>query len=84
VFIVGAARWRSERSHSFDLVRGGAVVYMTITGVVFAVLLTGINVDAQISWVNDVIHQVFPLAVMADWLVDPPPGRVTLKQGCCG
>jgi hypothetical protein len=81
VFIVGAARWRSERSHSFDLVRGGAVVYMTITGVVFAVLLSGINVDAQISWVNNVIHRVFPLAVIADRLVDPPHGRVTLKQG---
>ena len=39
VFLVGAARWRSDRSHAFDLVRGGAVVYMTITGVVFAVLL---------------------------------------------
>ncbi len=32
VFLVGAARWRSDRSHAFDLVRGGAVVYMTITG----------------------------------------------------
>src|ERR1700730_134899 len=81
VFIIGAARWRSQRSRAFDLVRGGAVVYMTITGVVFAVLLSGINVDAQLSWVNDVIHQVFPIAVMADWLLDPPAERVTLKQG---
>ena len=71
VFIVGAARLRSDRSQAFDLLRGGAVVYMTITGVVFAVLLSGINVDAQIPWVNDVIHQLFPIVVMADWLLDP-------------
>lgn len=81
VFLVGAARWQSKRSPTFDLVRGGAVVYMTITGVVFAVLLSGVNVDAQIPWVNDVIHQLFPIVVMADWLVNPPAERLALKQG---
>ena len=81
VFLVGAARWRSDRSHAFDLVRGGAVVYMTITGVVFAVLLSGVNVDAQIPWVNDVVHELFPIVVMADWLVDPPGERLTLQAG---
>jgi hypothetical protein len=81
VFLVGAARWLSDRSHAFDLVRGGAVVYMTITGVVFAVLLSGVNVDAQIPWVNDVVHELFPIVVVADWLVDPPGERLTLRQG---
>jgi hypothetical protein len=81
VFLVGAARWRSARSRTLDIVRGGAVVYMTITGVVFAVLLSGVNVDAQIPWVNDVIHELFPIVVMADWLIDPPAERLTLQQG---
>jgi hypothetical protein len=47
---------------------------MTITGVVFAVLLSGVNVDAQIPWVNDVVHELFPIVVMADWLIDAPGG----------
>lgn len=81
VFLVGAARWRSKPSPAFDLVRGGAVVYMTITGVVFAILLSGVNVDAQIPWVNDVVHELFPIVVMVDWLVDPPAERLTLGQG---
>lgn len=81
VFLIAAARWRSERSSTFDLVRGGAVVYMSITGVVFAVLLSGVNVDSQIPWVNDVVHQVMPIVVMADWLLDPPQSRLTLKEG---
>ena len=54
---------------------------MTITGVVFAVLLGEVNVDAQIPWVNDVVHELFPIVVMADWLVDPPGERLKYRQG---
>jgi hypothetical protein len=81
VFLVGAARWRSERSATWDLVRGAAVVYMTVTGVVFAVLLSGTNVDTAIPWVNSVVHELMPIVVIADWLVDPPRARLTLRQG---
>lgn len=81
LFLVGAARWRSERSPTLDLLRGGAVVYMSVTGVVFAVLLSGTNVDTAIPWVNSVVHELMPLAVLADWLLDPPQMRLTLRQG---
>ena len=81
VFLVGAARWRAPRSATLDLVRGGSVVYMTITGVVFAVLLSGTNVDTAIKWVNSVVHEVMPMAVLVDWLIDPPAERLTLRQG---
>jgi hypothetical protein len=80
VFILGAMGWRFVRSSAFDVARGGAVVYMTITGVVFAVLLSGVNVDAQLRWVNDLVHQVFPIVVLADWLLDPPTTRLTVRQ----
>src|SRR5215467_2298581 len=81
IFIVGAARRNAPRSSTFDLLRGGAVVYMTITGVVFAVLLSGTNVDTAIPWVNSVVHEVMPMVVIADWLLDPPATRITLRQG---
>ena len=64
-----------------DLVRGGAVVYMTVTGVVFSVLLSGTNVDTAIPWVNDVVHEVMPIVMVADWLLDPPRSRLTLRDG---
>ena len=81
LFLVGAARWRSERSPTLDLLRGGAVVYMSVTGVVFAVLLSGTNVDTAIPWVNSVVHELMPIVVVVDWLLDPPQTRLTLKQG---
>ena len=39
VLLIGAARWRAEPSPTFDLVRGAAVVYMSVTGIVFTLLL---------------------------------------------
>jgi hypothetical protein len=73
---------RADRpSHAVDLVRGGAVVYMTVTGVVFSVLLSGTNVDTAIPWVNDVVHEVMPIVMVADWLLDPPRSRLTLRDG---
>jgi len=80
-FLVGAARWRSPRSATFDFLRGFSVVSMSLTGVVFAVLLSGTNVDTAIPWVNSVVHEVMPIVVVADWLIDPPQSRLTYRQG---
>jgi hypothetical protein len=80
VFLVGAARLRSAASPGWDLVRGASVLNLTVTFVVFAVLLSGTDVDVAIPWVNDVVHGVFPLAVMADWLIDPPGSRISFSR----
>lgn len=80
VFLTGAARWRSERSERFDLVRGGAVLYLTVTFVVFSLLLSGTDVDTAIPWVNTVLHGVFPIVVMLDWLLDPPRRPIPLRN----
>jgi hypothetical protein len=81
VFLVGAARWRSERSPGFDLVRGASVLSLTVTLVVFALLLSGTDVDTAIPWVNSVVHQIFPIVVIADWFIDPPVRRIGFRQG---
>lgn len=81
VLLIGAARWRDARSPTFDLVRGGAVVYMSVTGIVFTLLLANTDVDTAIPWVNDVVHSLMPLVIVADWLLDPPDRRLTLRQG---
>ena len=80
VFLVGAARGRSTPAQGWALVRGGAVVYMTVTLVVFNLLLAGADVDTATAWVNTVVHQLFPIVVIADWLIDPPGHRITVRD----
>ena len=76
VLLIGAARRSSPRSDTFDFVRGVATVYLTVTLVVFALLLSGTDVDTAIPWVNSVVHEVTPLVLLADWLIDPPARRI--------
>ena len=81
VFLWLAARRGAPRSTTTELIRGGAVVYMTVTGIVFSVLLANTNVDTAIPWVNDVVHELMPIVVVADWLIDPPAMRLSVGQG---
>jgi hypothetical protein len=64
----------------FDAVRGGVTLYIAITGVVFALLLSGMQEEVQTStsWVDFVVHRLIPIVVVADWLVDPPRHRLPL------
>jgi hypothetical protein len=81
VLVVGAARWNRPTPDAFDLVRGAAVVYMSITGLVFTLLLSNTDVDTAIRWVNTVVHELMPLVLLADWLVTPPSAKLQLRQG---
>jgi hypothetical protein len=69
---------RARRSPLFDGARSAAVLYMGITGVVFALLLSGLQEELQttIPWVDFVVHQLMPVVLVADWLVDPPRHRL--------
>ncbi|CAN5636346.1 Pr6Pr family membrane protein [soil metagenome] len=75
-----AARSGGDRSHGLNLLRGGSVVYMTVTFVVFGLLLEGTNVDTTLAWVDFIVHKLFPIVVLIDWLIDPPRERVTVRQ----
>ena len=79
VFLGSVAWWRTAPSPTWELVRGASVVHMTITFVVFALLLSGTNVDTALPWVDTVLHRVMPLAVIADWLIDPPRQRIPFR-----
>jgi hypothetical protein len=76
-----AASYRENRTARVDMIRGGAVVYMTVTCVVFTLLLSNTDVDTAIPWVNTVVHQLIPLVMIVDWLLDPPPARLNIRQG---
>jgi hypothetical protein len=79
VFLYLAARRGQARTRTIELVRGAAAVYMTITGVVFTLLLANTDVDTAIAWVNDVVHSLMPIVVVADWLLDPPQHRISYR-----
>lgn len=69
---------RTSRNAVFDGARSAAVLYLAITGVVFALLLSGLQEEVQTSqsWVDFVVHKLMPVVVFADWLVDPPRHRL--------
>jgi hypothetical protein len=92
VFAAGVLAWGAMRpgdphqtarqTARRDLVRGAAVLYLVITGLVYGVLLAGRPAaqHAAIPWVNMVLHQLLPLVVVADWLIDPPTPALTLRR----
>jgi hypothetical protein len=80
VFLALAVRPRAERSVTMNLLRGGSVVYLSVTFIVFALLLSGSDVDLALPWVDTVLHKIFPVVVVADWLIDPPANRLTFRQ----
>jgi hypothetical protein len=56
--------------------RGAATLYMTITGIVYALLLA--HDDPSLwHWYNLVLHYVVPAALLALWFVDPPDLRAS-------
>ena len=80
MLIVAAARWSSERSLLVDLLRGAAVVYLSVTFIVFALLLANSDVDLALPWVDFVLHKLMPVVVVVDWLIDPPVQRLSVRQ----
>ena len=46
----------------------------------FAILLSGTDVDTAIPWVNTVVHEVFPIAVLIDWFIDPPAQPISFRR----
>jgi hypothetical protein len=77
VLLAAAARWRHEPTPLLDWLRGGSVVYLLVTMVVYNVLLS----DGQtMSWTNAVVHVLFPPYLFVDWLVDPPGARLRDRE----
>ncbi len=71
----------AERTALFDAVRGAVTLYITITGVVFALLLSGLqeSLDTHIAWVDFTVHKLIPLVLVVDWFLDPPRHRLLLR-----
>lgn len=82
VFIIGAIYLLQGRqpTPTEEVIRGASVVAMAVVGIVFSVLLQDTDLGTLLPWVNFVVHYVMPVAVVADWLFQPPKSTITLRQ----
>jgi hypothetical protein len=71
---------RAPRSRGLELLRGAAAVYLTVTFFVVIFLLSGVDVQLQLAWVDFVLHKLFPVVVVLDWIVDPPTSRLNSRD----
>jgi len=73
---------RAKRSQGLSSARGAATLYMVITGLVFAILLSGIK-GAHFTAVprdNVILHYVMPVVLLLDWLIDVARPRVRFRR----
>jgi hypothetical protein len=73
--VVATGRTESQGLTVFRLV---AVTYMTVTLIVYNLLLRGIELPQgqTVPWSNEILHVVGPLLVIADWLFAPGRNRL--------
>lgn len=74
---------RKTLGNWFSYARGGAVLYMLITGVVYSLLLEnneGANASLSFDWKNFVLHKLAPLFVVIWWLMWPSKKSVSARQ----
>jgi hypothetical protein len=79
-FVALAIRPRLAYDLPFVSLRGIATMSITITGLVYAVLLAPVSADVDVSlrWVDFTVHTLAPFVGIADWLLDPPRRRLPL------
>lgn len=81
VLLVGAVL-APRASIAWDLVRGGAAVFMILTGVVYNTLLVGLEGSLETSdpWANDIVHTIIPIVMAIDFLLIPLARRLRWRD----
>jgi hypothetical protein len=73
VALIWAFRRRNApKTRAMDLFRGAAAAYLTVTFFVTILFLSEVDVDMQVVWIDAIVHRIFPLIVVLDWIIDPP------------
>lgn len=78
--IAGVMRLKGPEPRWLELTRGAATVYISITGVVYSLLLSNVDVNTALPWANVVLHYVVPVAMVVDWLLDLPERRIEFRS----
>ena len=63
------------------ILRGANTLNMIVVGIVFTLLLSGLDVQlTAVPWDNIVLHYIIPVVVALDWFIDPPKVYIAFKQ----
>ena len=70
---------KGDDTRWFTVLRVVLVTYMSVTGIVYNLLLRGVEVapGATVEWSNTLLHVVGPIFVVLDWLL--APGRIPVS-----
>jgi hypothetical protein len=70
----GAFQLAAQRapSASHDLLRTVSTLNMAVVGIVFTTLLRDVDLGSLLPWVNTVLHDIMPVAVVLEWFFYPP------------
>lgn len=82
VFLVSGCLLLLKQTPSllFEYLRGAAALYIIITGVIFSLLLAGLDITLTAApWDNIVLHYIIPIVAVLDWLIDPPQRKLLLR-----
>lgn len=83
MLIVGALMvGRSKQPIILDLLRGAATLYMLMTGIIFSILLSGLDAELTVvPWNNTVLHYIMPIVLAIDWIADRPKNNIRFSKG---
>jgi hypothetical protein len=75
------ASGHKKLSPSFEAWRGATTLYLVVTGIVYALLLSNLpNGPGDLApWVDDILHRALPLVIAFDWLFDRPAIKISRK-----
>lgn len=79
---VGIYQIGGGKGKSIAYMRGAITLYMVMTGVIYAILLSGNEAALQttIPWVNLVLHYLLPIVLFTDWMLFPPKRKVEFQK----
>jgi hypothetical protein len=81
LIVIGAYVLLEKSGRTIAYLRGALTLYMTMTGIIYVLLLSGYEHDLQttIPFVNIMLHYVAPAYVLLDWLIFPPKKKLSLQ-----
>ena len=76
VLLIGAGLGVAGRSVDpgwFAVTRASVTTYMVVTGIVYNLLLRGIELPqgSTLGWSNEIMHVVVPIYLLVDWILAP-------------
>ncbi|MCU1644781.1 MAG: conserved rane protein of unknown function [Nocardia sp.] len=77
VLLVGGLR--DPITRRWQQFRGAGTLYLVITGIIYAVLLSNIDVQMDGQWTNTALHRVMPIVMLADWLLVPAAIKLSVR-----